>query len=219
MWGSPRTKNGAFSIPCFPIGANVRSQTSGQGSPAPSVSCAAACRSATANSMFVRFTRWCKQGDDHAGASACSRRKRGNQRQEALGRSRRGFSTKIPLRTDAEGRPRAFELTMKSYDALIELGPPQPDELLGEKGYEADAIRNDLQQRRILPVIPPKSNRTEAIEYDRQAYQRGNLIERSVNTLKQFRRIATCYEKTARAVSPCHVIGTPRLWIKTVNTA
>ena len=138
--------------------------------------------------MFVRFTRWSKlgvwdaafetsdgrgasrrRGTRHglrprAGASACSRRKRGNQHQEALGRSRGGFSTKIHLRTDGEGRPLAFELTggeaheVKGYDALMELCEAQPEELLGDKGYDADAIRDDLKERGIEPVIPPKSN-------------------------------------------------------------
>ena len=160
-----------------------------------------------------------------AGASACSRRKRGNQNREALGRSRGGFSTKVHLRTDAEGRPLAFELTggeaheVKGYDALMELCETQPAKLLGDKGYDTNAIRDDLEGRGIEPVIPPKSNRTEPIEYDREAYKRRNLIERCVNALKHFRRIATRYEKTARAFLSMLCIGAARLWIKTVNTA
>jgi transposase len=55
--------------------------------------------------------------------------------------------------------------------------------------YDSNAIRDDLKERVIEPVIPPKSNRTEPIGYDREAYKRRNLIERCVNALKQFRRI------------------------------
>ena len=202
------------------------------------------------NSVFVRFTRWSKLGvwdaafetlasvgppedaehaielDYRAGASACSQRKRGNQNQEALGRSRGGFSTKVHLRTDAKGRPLVFELTgsqaheVKGYDdALMELFEAQPEKLLGDKGYDADAIRDDLEERGIEPVIPPKANRKEAIPYDREAYKRRNLIERCVNALKQFRRVATRYEKTARAFLSMLCIGAARLWIKTLNTA
>ena len=201
------------------------------------------------NSVFVRFTRWSKLGvwdaafetlasvgppedaehaielDHRAGASACSRRKRGNQNQEALGRSRGGFSTKVHLRTDAKGRPLVFELTggqaheVKGYDALMELFEAQPEKLLADKGYDSDAIRDDLEERGIEPVIPPKANRKEAIPYDREAYKRRNLIERCVNALKQFRRIATRYEKTARAFLSMLCIAAARLWIKTVNTA
>ena len=57
------------------------------------------------------------------------------------------------------------------------------------------------------------------IEYDREAYKRRNLIERCVNRLKQFRRIATRYEKTARAYLSMLCIAAAKLWIKTVNTA
>jgi hypothetical protein len=57
------------------------------------------------------------------------------------------------------------------------------------------------------------------IDDDREAYKRRNLIERCVNRLKQFRRIATRYEKTAGAYLSMLCIAATRLWIKTVNTA
>ena len=202
------------------------------------------------NSVFVRFTRWSKSGvwdaafetlasswaptsrqgtcdqfHHSAGAPACSRRKRGNQNQEALGRSRGGFSTKIHLRTNAKGDPLTFNVTpgeaheIKGYDALMELHDINPDKLLGDKGYDSDDIRDDLAERGIEPVIPPRSNRKTPIEYDREAYKRRNLIERCVNRLKQSRRIATRYEKTARAYLSMLCIAAARLWIKTVNTA
>jgi transposase len=108
---------------------------------------------------------------------------------------------------------------VKGYDALMELCETQPAKLLGDKGYDTNAIRDDLEGRGIEPVIPPKSNRTEPIEYDREAYKRRNLIERCVNALKHFRRIATRHEKTARAFLSMLCIGAAKLWIKTVNTA
>jgi transposase len=101
----------------------------------------------------------------------------------------------------------------------MELHDARPAKLLGDKGYDSDEIRNDLARRGIKPVIPPRSNRTTPIEYDREAYKRRNLIERCVNRLKQFRRIATRYEKTARAFVSMPCIASARLWIKTVNTA
>jgi transposase len=176
-------------------------------------------------SWAARGRRACHRFHDRAGAPACSRRKRGNQNQEALGRSRGGFSTKIHLRTNAKGAPLTFDLTggeaheVKGYDALMELHDVEPDRLLGDKGYDSDAIRNDLGQRGIEPVIPPRSNRTTPIDYDRDAYKRRNLIERCVNRLKQFRRIATRYEKTARAYLSMLCIASTMLWMKTVNTA
>ena len=108
---------------------------------------------------------------------------------------------------------------VKGYDALMELHDINPDRLLGDKGYDSDDIRYDLAERGIEPVIPPRSNRKTPIEYDREAYKRRNLIERCVNRLKQFRRIATRYEKTARAYLSMLCLAAARLWIKTVNTA
>jgi len=94
-----------------------------------------------------------------------------------------------------------------------------PGKLIGDKGYDSDDIRRDLVKRGIEPVIPPRSNRKTLIEYDRDAYKRRNLIERCVNRLKQFRRIATRYEKTARAFLSMLCIAAAKLWMKTVNTA
>ena len=97
----------------------------------------------------------CHRLHDRAGAPTCSRRKRGNQKQEALGRSRGDFSNKIHLRTNAHGEPLGEAHEVKGYEALIELHDVAPDRLLGDKGYDSDAIRDDLTKRGIDPVIPP----------------------------------------------------------------
>src|SRR5947209_10336997 len=139
--------------------------------------------------------------------------------------ARVGFSTKIHLRTNGKGNPLTFDVTggeaheVKGYDAPMQLHDIDPAKLIGDKGYDSDGIRNDLAERGIEPVIPPRSNRKTPIEYDREAYKRRNLIERCVNRLKQFRRIATRYEKTARAYLSMLCIAAAKLWIKTVNTA
>ena len=73
---------------------------------------------------------------------------------------------------------------VKGYDALMQLHEIDPAKLIGDKGYDSDGIRNDLAERGIEPVIPPRSNRKAPIEYDREAYKRRNLIERCVNRLK-----------------------------------
>lgn len=96
----------------------------------------------------------------------------------------------------------------------MELHDVDPDRLLGDKGYDSDAIRDDLEERGIEPVIPPRSNRTMPIDYGRDAHKRRNLIERRVNRLKEFRRIATRYEKTARAYPSMLCIASTLLWIR-----
>jgi transposase len=66
-----------------------------------------------------------------------------------------------------------------------------PRRLLADKGYDSDRIRENLLFRGILPVIPPRSNRTQDIPCDFRRYRDRNRIERMFNRLKQFRRIAT----------------------------
>lgn len=64
-----------------------------------------------------------------------------------------------------------------------------------DKGYDSDHIRAQLLAQDVVPVIPPKGNRTVPIDYDHDLYKFREKIERFFNHLKQFRRIATRYEK------------------------
>ena len=127
------------------------------------------------------------QHRQHHGSRSClgSGRKRGAH-QRALGRSRGGFTSKVHCLGDARGRPIAFHLTpgeaadCKAYDTLIDLPEQAPDALLADKAYDTDAIRADLKERGIKPVIPPKSNRTATIRYSsKRLYRQRNCIERA----------------------------------------
>jgi transposase len=76
--------------------------------------------------------------------------------------------------------------------------PEQPAKVAGDKGYSADWIRNLLTEHDIVPVIPYKSNEKGASQrFDKKSYRRRNIVERCVNSLKWFRRVATRYEKLA----------------------
>ncbi|MDX5949573.1 transposase [Zymomonas mobilis subsp. pomaceae] len=80
----------------------------------------------------------------------------------------------MPARSDGQGRPLAFELTVGevSYysgaDSLIDIPVTTPRRFLADKGYDSDKVREKLLFRGILPVIPPRSNRKEHIPYDLQ---------------------------------------------------
>ena len=74
----------------------------------------------------------------------------------------------------------------------------EPKALLGDKGYDADSLINSLEVRAIKAVIPSKSNRKVKRDCDFALYAERNLVERFFNTIKQYRGIATRYEKTAR---------------------
>jgi putative transposase len=69
------------------------------------------------------------------------------------------------------------------------------EDAMMDKGYDSNHIRDRLQAEGIHPVIPPKSNRKEAIEYDKDKYKLREKVERFFNKLKQYRRIATRYDK------------------------
>ena len=64
-----------------------------------------------------------------------------------------------------------------------------------DKAYDSNHIRETLREKDITPVIPPKSNRKESIDYDKDQYKLREKVARFFNRLKQFRRIATRYEK------------------------
>ena len=80
-----------------------------------------------------------------------------------------------------------------------------------DKAYDSNAIRHFLGVQEIEVVIPPRSNRTEAIDYDKEKYKRREKVERFFNKLKQFRRIATRYDKLGRTfMAFIHIVST---WI------
>jgi transposase len=70
--------------------------------------------------------------------------------------------------------------------------------LIGDKGYDADHLRLFLQDRGTVPVIPNKTNRNKLLPFDASLYRLRNVIERTFCRLKDFRAIATRYDKTAR---------------------
>ena len=74
------------------------------------------------------------------------------------------------------------------------------ERLIGDKAYDSDAFRKSLRKDGIKPVIPGRANRKKHIRHDKTAYKGRNVIERCYCRLKDFRRIATRYDKLARNV-------------------
>ena len=77
-------------------------------------------------------------------------------------------------------------------------GIESPRRLLADKAYDADKLRNWLKRRKIIAVIPSSAARRTPYPLDRQAYRRRNVIERLFCKLKNWRRIATRYDRLAR---------------------
>jgi transposase len=74
---------------------------------------------------------------------------------------------------------------------------PKAKALLGDKGYDADWLRQALLDRGIAPCIPSKSNRKIQIEYDKTLYRQRHKIENMFGRLKDWRRIHTRYDRCA----------------------
>ena len=74
-----------------------------------------------------------------------------------------------------------------------EIGAGKP--LLMDKAYEGDACRAKVIECGMQPVVPPKSNRLEPWEYDKEVYKGRNVVERNFRNIKQFRRVFTRYDK------------------------
>ena len=70
--------------------------------------------------------------------------------------------------------------------------------LLGDKGYDANSLRKSLREQGTSPVIPGRRNRKRAIGYDQQRNRGRHLIENAFCRIKDFRRVATRYDKLAR---------------------
>lgn len=84
---------------------------------------------------------------------------------------------------------------------------------LGDKGYSSKLIREKLRKKRITPIIPRKSNEKRRQRFNRGLDRERNRVERLINRLKQFRRVATRSEKYAHNYLAMLVIASILLWL------
>jgi transposase len=130
-----------------------------------------------------------------------------------LGRSRGGFSTKIHVRVERGGKLLVIILTpgqrheQTVFEQLMERGAVtrvgrgrprrRPKRVCGDKGYSSGKVRRYLRRRGIGALIPRKKNEQPQPRFDRAVYRERNVVERLINRLKRYRRLATRYEKRA----------------------
>jgi transposase len=173
------------------------------------------------------------------------RRRRGKARLRAaeLGRSRGGLTTKTHLAADRRCRPLAFVLTpgqaadnprfIEVVAAIKVRGPAgrprtRPDAVAADKAYSARATRAYLRRRKIQAVIPEKddqaANRAKKgsrggrpVTYDTALYKDRNTVERAINKLKDWRGLATRYDKTPKSyLAGLHLRGAI-LWLRSLQ--
>ena len=128
------------------------------------------------------------------------------------------MSTKIHTLVDALGNPLSFLLTAgQAHDlqgADVLLPQMQADTLLADKAYDADQrVIEPLRAAGKAAVIPPKSNRKIQRPYDKEIYKARHLIENFFCKLKQFRAIATRYDKTARNFLAATHLAAAVIWL------
>jgi transposase len=87
---------------------------------------------------------------------------------------------------------------MIAAELLLLLAPPQTEVLYGDKGYDGDKVRRQIEAQGAAPSIPPKSNRKYKPGFSPALYKNRNPIERPFCRIKDFRRIATRYDKLSR---------------------
>jgi len=131
-----------------------------------------------------------------------SRWKKGEHKQ-AVGRSRGGRNTKIHALADAKGRLLAILLTGgEAHDCPVAerliRRVKSPKRMLGDKAYDSAELREELDARGTKPVIPNRCSRKQPFSFSKRLYKLRWRIESAFNRLKDFRRIATRYDRLAR---------------------
>lgn len=128
-----------------------------------------------------------------------------------MGRSRGGLTTKVHLRVDGLGDPQQVILTPGQVHDITQ-APALMKEVdveitIADKGYDSEAFVQALESKEIEAVIPSRKNRKEPRDYDKHWYKMRNVVERTFNWLKRYRRIATRYEKTGQNFLGCFQLG------------
>ncbi|WP_116408588.1 IS5 family transposase [Rhizobium leguminosarum] len=191
------------------------------------------------NSVFRRFSRWSQKGvwwrvfeamsDDsdfeylivdstiiRAHQHAAGGKK--GAEDQAVGRSRGGLSTKIHMAVRGLGCPVRFVLTAgqkgdaPQADALIEGMPAEV--VMADTAYDSDRLRQAIADKGAKAVIPNNPSRARKYPLDKQLYAQRYLVECCFSKLKQFRRIATRYEKTVRNYRAMIALAATILWLR-----
>jgi transposase len=190
--------------------------------------------------IHKRFIYWAKKGlwndilayvaEEHDGESfmidgsvirahACaSGYQKGSQEQQALGRSKGGFTTKIHALVDALGLPMKFILT-PGQSSEIKQAPElikgiENANILGDKAFDCDEFIDQIASQNCVPIIPPKANRIIKREVDYTLYKERHLIECFFSKVKHFRRVFSRFDKLAQAYMGFLAFASTIIWLR-----
>jgi len=120
---------------------------------------------------------------------------------------------------DGHGRPVALLLSEGQMNdhrgaRLLLPGLPSAKELLADRGYDSNRLRAELMERGTTPCIPPTRNRKVELPYDRVLYRQRHRIENAFGRLKDWRRVATRYDRCAHTFfSAICIAATVIFWL------
>ena len=138
-----------------------------------------------------------------------------------MGRSRGGLTTKIHALVDAERRPVRIALTAgQAGDApaaaqMLPLVAPGST-LIADRAYDTNAIRDACAARKVWANIPPRSIRKDSFAFSSWVYRQRNLVERFFNRIKQFRGLATRYDRSPDNFLAALKLVAVRIWLATI---
>lgn len=174
------------------------------------------------NSVYQYYRRWVRQNvftelfseielplqgsrrfldSTHVKVHRCASNPFGGQASQAMGRTKGGLNTKIHAVVDEAGQPIRLllsagnEADISHAETLVENIPAHM--VVADKGYDSDRFCQWLSERGIKACIPPRAKRTYARRYSKCSYRKRHLIENFFERIKNFRRVATRYDKLA----------------------
>ena len=142
-----------------------------------------------------------------------------NKEEQAIGKSVAGNTTKIHMAVDACGFPIAFQLTGgEVHDAKVApefiKNLPVADYTIADRGYDSEEIREQIKQKSSIPVLPRKKNsKIGNGDIDWGLYKYRHLVENIFARLKQFRSIATRYDKLKRNYASMLAMACSYIWL------
>ena len=170
-----------------------------------------------------------RRRDGGSGAPARRWCKGGAPETEALGKSQGGFSTKVHLKAEGQGKPLTVLLPPGQQHEATVFGPlmrqgairrpgrgrprVRPCRASGDKGYTGRRNRATLRRRGIRHTIPKLSTEHRSGPFDRATYRRRHLVENLIARCKQYRALATRYDKRAESFRAAWVIVMTILWL------
>jgi transposase len=188
--------------------------------------------------IYNRFNRWSRDGiwqsiwerlirldaamvqcidSTSSKAHRCAAGGEGGEATQDIGRSRGGRTTKVHAVVDARGCMIAFDLTpgqrgdIRPAQAVLE-PLPAPAFLLADTAYDGDKFRDFLSKRGTAPVIRPNPTRKNVPEFDKSRYNDRNVMERAFCRVKDWRRVATRYDKLGRNFRATVILAAIFIW-------